>query len=78
MLKKRKIVQDTPELYSMLTAIEILEGHLLLRSQQYYQIGCDLHDLAQLADILSSALELENCTFHGYNLCKHIFDTYQV
>lgn len=60
MKKKRDIVVSTSELNSRLTNIEILDDGLLLRSDQYLQIGCDLRDMVQLQRSLASAIEVEN------------------
>ena len=34
---------------------------MLLRSDEYLQIGCDLRDLQLLDQILTSAVDIENC-----------------
>lgn len=61
MLKKRSVVQNTEDLKSVLSNIEVSEGDVLLHSDQYLQIGCDLRDLGSLNRILSSVVDLENC-----------------
>lgn len=58
--RKRDVVVSTSELHSMLNNIEILDGDVLFRSDQYLQIGCDLRDLVHLQRSLSSAIEVEN------------------
>ncbi len=61
MKKKRDVVINTPELNSMLTDIQVpLEGDVLLRSNEYLQLGCDLRDLTSLERLVSSAVELQN------------------
>lgn len=61
-LKKRDVVQNTKELNSMLTNLEVMkEGDLLLRSDQYLQLGCDLRDIPRLHTALASAVDIENC-----------------
>lgn len=60
MLKKRDMVNRTPELKEVFTNIEILEGDILLRSDQYLQIGCDLRDLGALDRALASSFDFEN------------------
>ena len=61
MVKKRDTVCSTKELNAFLTNMEILEGDVLLRSDQYLQIGCDLRDLKSLNQVLASAVDIENC-----------------
>ena len=60
MIKKRDIVCSTEELNSLLTDMERLEDDVLLRSDQYLQIGCDLRDLKQLNQVLASTVDIEN------------------
>ncbi|KAG4439789.1 hypothetical protein IFR05_004720 [Cadophora sp. M221] len=62
MLKKRAVIQTTAELNSMLTDIEISEGDVLFRSDQYIQLGCDLRDLGSLGRVLGSVVEIEKCS----------------
>jgi tRNA wybutosine-synthesizing protein 4 len=61
MLRKRDVVQGNPELHSMLSNIDVSDGEVLFRSEQYLQIGCDLRDLPALDAILASAVDIENC-----------------
>lgn len=61
MLKKRVVVQGTPELNSMLSNIEVSEGDVLFRSEQYLQLGCDLRNLTALHKALAGAVDIENC-----------------
>ncbi|KAI1343805.1 leucine carboxyl methyltransferase [Xylariaceae sp. FL0016] len=64
MNKKRTIVLQTPELSSMLTGLDTVEsGHVRLKSDQYFQIGCDLRELTSIEAALSSFLDVPNCTF---------------
>ncbi|KHJ33714.1 putative leucine carboxyl methyltransferase [Erysiphe necator] len=56
-LRKRKLVQDVPDLNSDLTNIETSDEFVLLRSDQYLQVGCDLSNIAQLNDILSDIVD---------------------
>jgi tRNA wybutosine-synthesizing protein 4 len=63
MLKKRDVVQNTHELTSMLTNVEQLAGDVLLRSDQYLQLGCDLRDLPRLDKALESVLDMKNSLF---------------
>ncbi|KAH6713629.1 hypothetical protein BKA61DRAFT_46079 [Leptodontidium sp. MPI-SDFR-AT-0119] len=62
MLKKRAVVQTTAELNSMLTNIEISEGDVLFRSDQYIQLGCDLRDIGSLGRVLGSVVDIEKCS----------------
>lgn len=61
MLKKRAVVLDTHELNLMFTNIEQDQsGEILLRSDQYVQIGCDLRELRSLHEALSSVVDIPN------------------
>jgi tRNA wybutosine-synthesizing protein 4 len=62
MIKKRDVINGTNELNSCLTNMEELrEGDVLLRSDQYLQLGCDLRDLDRLNQALESAVDIKNC-----------------
>lgn len=64
--KKRQIVLNTPELAYHLTGVHIGHGdedHIALRSDRYYQIGCDLRYPFVLEEALSSILDLQDCVF---------------
>lgn len=58
---------NTPELASYLTGVQIRDGDeqngLFLRSDRYYQIGCDLRHTAVLEKALASILDLQDCAF---------------
>lgn len=62
--KKRAIVLQTPELRDLLgndfTVGEGKDG-LLLRSNKYCQLGCDLRQLDQLRDVLKTVIDLPEC-----------------
>ncbi|KAI1007285.1 tRNA wybutosine-synthesizing protein 4 [Podosphaera aphanis] len=60
-LRKRTIVHEEPNLSSILSNVVASDGPVLLHSDQYIQVGCDLHKLTQLNEILSSVIKLENC-----------------
>ncbi|CAL3962524.1 unnamed protein product [Diplocarpon coronariae] len=62
MIKKRAVVQNTNELNSMLTNIELSEGDVLFRSDQYVQLGCDLRDLVALKRVLTNVVDIDNCS----------------
>lgn len=59
MLKKRSSVQATSQLSSFLTNVEVGEGEIILRSDQYVQMGCDLRDLKLLEKTLKSLVNVE-------------------
>ncbi|KAA8565863.1 hypothetical protein EYC84_009679 [Monilinia fructicola] len=63
MVKKQTVVRNTPELNFMLTNLDIQEGDVLLSSDQYLQLGCDLRDLKRLEEIISKVLDIINCSF---------------
>jgi tRNA wybutosine-synthesizing protein 4 len=55
------MVQQTPELNGVLKNLEFpKDGDILLRSDQYLQVGCDLRDLAKLEKFFSSEFDLSN------------------
>lgn len=60
MLKKRDVVQNTHELFSKFSNVEPSMGEILLRSDQYLQVGCDLRDLHLLEMTLASIMDLHN------------------
>ncbi|PBP23270.1 leucine carboxyl methyltransferase [Diplocarpon rosae] len=62
MIKKRSVVQNTIELNSILTNIDILEGDVLFRSDQYVQLGCDLRDLVAFNRVLTDVVDIYNCS----------------
>jgi tRNA wybutosine-synthesizing protein 4 len=63
--KKRAIVLQTPELRSLLgndfTLGDDGKDGLLLRSNKYCLLGCDLRQLDRLRDILKSVINLPEC-----------------
>lgn len=65
MLKKRSIVLETPQLREILeenfTLGQPNEDQILLRSNRYCQIGCDLRDLPKLRESLESLSPLTDC-----------------
>lgn len=64
MIKKQTVVRNTPELNSMLTNLNIIQdGDILLSSDQYLQLGCDLRDLKRLEDTISKVVDIEKCSF---------------
>ncbi|KAI0859370.1 leucine carboxyl methyltransferase [Xylaria cubensis] len=64
MLKKRTIVLNTPELSSVFEPLDTNAGeHVLLNSDMYSQIGCDLRNTADVEKALSKCLNLSECIF---------------
>jgi hypothetical protein len=61
MIKKRDTVSSIMELNSLLSNVEVLDGDVLFRSDQYLQLGCDLRDLGLLNQTLTSVVDVENC-----------------
>ncbi|GJN78048.1 tRNA methyltransferase ppm2 [Purpureocillium lilacinum] len=62
MHKKRAIVLETPELKELLGQDFIVgESDILLRSERYCQIGCDLRQLQRLRATLETFLSLDDC-----------------
>lgn len=65
MLKKRVVVQNTHELNKIIHNVQQPTGDVLLNSDQYVQLGCDLRNIPNLAKALSSVVSLEDsiCLF---------------
>lgn len=62
--KKRQIVRATPELNSALTNVVYPEkGPVLLKSDQYVQIGCDLRQLDEIDKALATVLDVSQHRF---------------
>jgi tRNA wybutosine-synthesizing protein 4 len=66
MRKKRAIVLGTPQLQELLgdnpAISEKVADPILLRSDKYCQIGCDLRELESLRKCLESFLNLAECS----------------
>ncbi|KAL3421947.1 leucine carboxyl methyltransferase [Phlyctema vagabunda] len=61
-LRKRKTVQRTPELNSMLTNLEFpSNGNVMLQSDQYIQLGCDLREIGILDRVVGSVVDVNEC-----------------
>lgn len=58
MRKKRSIVLETPQLRNLLGSDFVTsqseQDNVLLRSERYCQIGCDLRDLDRLRELLET------------------------
>ncbi|KAI1419357.1 leucine carboxyl methyltransferase [Xylaria sp. FL1777] len=66
MSKKRTIVLNTPELSSVFEPLDTdVDEHVLLKSNLYSQIGCDLRNTAAIEKALSTCLDLSpsDCVF---------------
>ncbi|ETS82316.1 hypothetical protein PFICI_07318 [Pestalotiopsis fici W106-1] len=64
MEKKRKVIQETTELNSMLTRLDVSKDPLVfLQSDEYIQMGCDLRDLDKIQQSISQLVDLEDCEF---------------
>ncbi|KAI1323855.1 leucine carboxyl methyltransferase [Xylariaceae sp. FL0255] len=64
MEKKRAVVLATPELASTFDPLNFdVADHVLLKSQMYFQIGCDLRNTEGLNKALSVCCDISNCTF---------------
>ena len=60
-MRKREMVKNTAELNNMLENLTYpIEEDVMLRSDHYMQIGCDLRDITKLQHILSTEFDLEN------------------
>ncbi len=60
MQKKRDVVRSTAELNQMLANVTFPEsGTILLQSDQYLQVGCDLRELPDLTASLAAAVDIE-------------------
>lgn len=63
MRKKKQMVQSTEELVSVLTNLKPdADGDVILQSDQYLQLGCDLRDLKRLESTLEKAVDINNCS----------------
>lgn len=63
MARKRQTVLSTPELLSPLTNLETPEGKVLLKSDTYAQIGCDLRNLDSLRAAISELVDISESSF---------------
>lgn len=64
MLRKKKTVLSTPQLVDPLTNVETRHsGMVLLKSDHYAQIGCDLRELDTLRSALSEIVDVSACSF---------------
>ncbi|KAK6064815.1 leucine carboxyl methyltransferase [Seiridium cupressi] len=64
MHKKSRVIQETQELKSALTNMRVSEDPLvLLESDQYVQMGCDLRDLDSIQQSLSKLVDVNESEF---------------
>lgn len=64
MAKKRNVVRDTPELNSILTNMQTTDDpSLVLESDQYIQIACDLRELQSIERSLSRVVNIADSEF---------------
>lgn len=66
--RKRQVVLTTPALVSPLSGLQAEDKdescpHVLLRSDSYCQVGCDLRRTAALEQALASIVDLKECLF---------------
>lgn len=65
MLKKRAIVLETPQLKEILgdtfSVVQSDKSPVLLQSEKYCQLGCDLRELVALRSVLESLFDLAQC-----------------
>ncbi|KAK1998871.1 leucine carboxyl methyltransferase [Colletotrichum falcatum] len=62
--KKRQIVLETPELQGLLGSWEVSQDSpIVLKSQRYCQVGCDLRQLANLHKCLDTLFDVPNTEF---------------
>lgn len=66
--RKRQVVLTTPDLVSPLSGLKTEDNdetcpHVLLRSDRYYQVGCDLRRTAALEQALASIVHVKECLF---------------
>ncbi|KAI0145309.1 leucine carboxyl methyltransferase [Xylariaceae sp. FL1272] len=64
MEKKRVVVLNTPELSSVFEPLDPnAGGSLILKSDAYCQVGCDLRKTADIDRALASILDISECSF---------------
>ncbi|KAH8897815.1 methyltransferase-like protein [Thozetella sp. PMI_491] len=62
--RKRQTVLTTPELIDAFTSVEEVDGpSVVLKSDEYVQIGCDLRELKTLEEALSTIVDIPRCSF---------------
>lgn len=66
--RKRQVVLKTPALVSPLSGLKTEDNgqgcsNVFLRSDRYFQVGCDLRRTAALEQALASVVDIEQCLF---------------
>lgn len=64
MEKKRRVIQETTELNSMLTNLNVSRDPMVfLQSDEYIQMGCDLRELDKIQQTLSRLIDIDDSEF---------------
>lgn len=64
MEKKRRVIQETTELNSMLTNLNVSQDPMVfLQSDEYIQMGCDLRELDKIQQTLSRLIDIDDSEF---------------
>lgn len=62
MLTKREMILSTPKMNDLLTdPVRPTEGGVLLDSNEYAALGCDLRNLKRFGRLLNSVADIEHC-----------------
>jgi tRNA wybutosine-synthesizing protein 4 len=61
--KKCAVVVETEQLRGLLSGVELpaSHGNIVLRSDQYLAVGCDLRELEELERTLAAEIDIKNC-----------------
>lgn len=64
MQKKCELLEQTAEISKLLAVFPPIPGdEVLLRSEHYAALGCDLMDLPRLEHLLGKMISIKDCTF---------------
>jgi len=63
MIKKCSVITETEQLRKLLSGVELPtpQGSVVLSSDQYLAVGCDLRELEDLERTLAHEVNIENC-----------------
>lgn len=63
MARKKEVIMQNQELERLVNPLHTEKKHpgILLRSDNYLAVGCDLRDVSTLSNILDEELALSNC-----------------
>jgi hypothetical protein len=63
MTRKCSVIMETEQLRGLLSGVElpVFQGNVVLRSDQYLAVGCDLRELDDLERTLVGEVDIENC-----------------